>query len=131
MNEKKRYKSGRDICISAFLIATMILRFFTENAILLAIFAVISFVAAVYDVYISVEEKYGYYKKFLVVRGAFIISAVICTIIAASIIIFKFEVGSLVVDELSMLALFASLPKELHCRILGNYIQSSKEIKHE
>lgn len=127
MNEKKWYTSGRDICISIFLIATMILRIFTENATLFAVFAFVGFIAAVYDIYISTKENYGYYSRFLIVRGAFIIGCAICTIIVAIIVILNCSVSSLVVDELSILALLASLPRELHCRMLGNYIQNKEK----
>lgn len=127
MNEYKLYKSGRDICITVFLIVTMILRLMTENASLFAFFAVISFVAAVYDVYIAIEKDYSYYgRRFLIVRGAFIVSGVFCTIIMAIAVIFRWEINTLVVDELSMLALLASLPKELHCYLLGRYIRGSE-----
>lgn len=127
MSGKKRYTSGRDICISTFLITTMVLRLFIENAALFTVLAVFSFIAAVYDVYLSVEENYGCYRKFLVVRGAFLVGAVTCVIVVAVFVILSRGASTKVIDELSLLALFASLPKELHCRLLGNYIQGNKE----
>ncbi len=128
MNKYKPYKSGRDICISVFLIVTMILRLATENASLFAAFALISLIAAVYDIYIAIERDYSYYRRrFSIVRGAFIVGGVFCTIIVAITVIFRWKVNALVVDELSILALIASLPKELHCHLLGKYIQGSEE----
>lgn len=128
MKEYKPYKSGRDICISAFLVVTMILRLVTENAGLFAVFALISLVAAVYDIYIAIEREYNYYRRrFSIVRGAFIVGGAFCTIIVAIAVIFRWNVNALVVDELSILALLASLPKELHCRLLGRYIRGSEE----
>ena len=127
MNGKVQYKSGKDICISVFLIVTMILRLMTENTNLFAIFALISFVVAVYDIYVSVEERYGHYgRRFLIVRGAFIVGAAIGAVAVAITAIFKCNISTLVVDELSILALLASLPKELFCRLLGNYIHRNE-----
>lgn len=128
MNEDKPYKSGRDIFICVFLIATVILRLATENTSLLAVFAFISFAVAVYDVYIAVEKYFSYYRRrFLIVRGAFIVGGVFCAIIVAIAVVFRWDVNSLVVDELSILALLASLPKELYCHLLGKYIRKSEE----
>lgn len=128
MNKYKPYKSGRDICISVFLVVTMVLRLVTENASLFAVFALISLVAAVYDIYIAIEREYSYYRRrFSIVRGAFIVGGVFCTIIVAIAVIFRWNVNALVVDELSILALLASLPKEFHCHLLGKYIRGSEE----
>lgn len=128
MNKYKTYKSGRDICISVFLVVTMALRLVTENASLFAVFALISLVAAVYDIYIAIEREYSYYRRrFFIVRGVFIVGGVFCTIIVAIAAIFRWNVNALVVDELSILALLASLPKEFHCHLLGKYIRGSEE----
>lgn len=128
MNENRKYKSGRDICISVFLIAIMILRLVTENTVLFAGFAFISFITAVYDIYVAIEREFSCYRtRFLIVRGTFIVGGILCTILVAVAVIFKWNINSLVVDELSILALLASLPKELHCYILGNFIRGSEE----
>lgn len=128
MNENRQYKSGRDICISVFLIAIMILRLVTENTALFALFALISFIAAVDDIYVAIEREFSCYRtRFLIVRGTFVVGAIVCTILAAVAIIFSWNINPLVVDELSILALLASLPKELHCYILGNFIRGNEE----
>ena len=122
MNENRQYKSGRDICISVFLIAIMILRLVTENTALFALFALISFIAAVDDIYVAIEREFSCYRtRFLIVRGTFVVGAIVCTILVS------WNINPLVVDELSILALLASLPKELHCYILGNFIRGSEE----
>ena len=128
MNENRKYNSGRDICISVFLIAIMILRLVTENTVLFAGFAFISFITAVYDIYVAIEREFSCYRtRFLIVRGTFIVGGILCTILVAVAVIFKWNINPLVVDELSILALLASLPKELHCYILGNFIRGSEE----
>lgn len=128
MNENRKYKSGRDICISVFLIAIMILRLVTENTVLFAGFVFISFITAVYDIYVAIEREFSCYRtRFLIVRGTFIVGGILCTILVAVAVIFKWNINPLVVDELSILALLASLPKELHCYILGNFIRGSEE----
>ena len=126
--EKKQYKSGKDICVSVFLIVTMILRLLTENTELLTIFAVVGFIVAIYDIYTEVEKNYNYYgKRFFIVRGGFIVAGICCAIAVASMIILKIEVDTLVLDELSILSLLASLPKDLHCHLIGSYIRGRKE----
>lgn len=128
MNENRQYKSGRDICISVFLIAIMILRLVTENTVLFAGFAFISFIAAVYDIYVAIEREFSCYRtRFFIVRGIFIVGGIVCTILVAVAVIFKWNIDPLVVDELSILALLASLPKELHCYLLGNFIRGSED----
>lgn len=128
MNENRKYKSGRDICISVNGIAIMILRLVTENTVLFAGFAFISFITAVYDIYVAIEREFSCYRtRFLIVRGTFIVGGILCTILVAVAVIFKWNINPLVVDELSILALLASLPKELHCYILGNFIRGSEE----
>lgn len=130
MNKDNQYKSGRDICVSVFLIVIMILRLVTENTNLFAFFAFISLIVAICDIYVEVERRYGYHRKrFLIVRGGFIVGGIFFAIIVAIMVIFRWNVSSLLVDELSILALFASLTKGLHCRLLGKYIQGSEENK--
>lgn len=129
MNRKMRYDFGRDILISVFLIVTMIARCFTENVNLFAFFALVSLFAAIFDIYITIEKEYIYYRRFYVVRGAFIVGGILSMIVLAVLIIFKWKINSLVMDELSILALLVSLPKELICYLLGMYIQGKKEIE--
>ena len=103
---------------------TMILRLVTENTGLFASFALASLVAAVLDVYIAIERDYRYYgRRFMIVRGAFIVCGVLCTVGVTFAVFLRWEVNAVVVDELSILALFVSLPKDLHCHLLGKYIR--------
>lgn len=127
MSATKQYKSGRDICVSVFLIVTMILRLKTSNTSLFTFFAFISFIAAVYDIYVTVERDYSFHKKrFLIVRGAFLIASIVCTVLVSVAVLLQWKIDSLVVDELTILALLASLPKELHCHLLGKYIRGKR-----
>lgn len=128
MSVNKQYKLGRDICVSVFLIVTMLLRVITSNTGLFAFFAFVSFIAAVYDIYVTVERDYSLHKKrFLIVRGAFLIGAIICTVLVTVAVVFQWNIDPLVVDELSILALLASLPKELHCYLLGKFIRGRED----
>ena len=125
---KGRDKLGLDIFMFVFLLTTIITRFFTENTNLFAFFAFISFSVAVYDIYAEIEIEYkDYGKRFFIVRGAFIVSGILCAVIVSVITMFGFAVDPLVVDELSILALLACLPKNLYCYILRKYIHGWEE----
>lgn len=118
----RQHKFGIDRCVIAFLCVAMISRIITEDVSVIAFFSVISLGVAIYDVYDVVEKEYRFYERFYIVRGGFIVGAVISTILIGIIAFFKTGISNLLVDELSILALLVSIPKDYYCYLLGRFI---------
>lgn len=130
MKREKEYKSGKDIIVMVLLIVSMVLRLCTEKPGILVIFSFISFVVAAWDIYSEVEDTYGYYKqRFLIVRGTFILGAGLCAVIVMVVFFCNVSISKLAADELSILALLVSLPKDMYCYVLGKYIQGKGDDK--
>ena len=116
-----------DLLTFVFLSIIIILRILEKDSGSIGILTYISILIALYDLYVKVEKEFfDYGKKFLEIRGCFILIEILGTILFALIIAGVITLSAKTVDLLSVIALLISLPGELHCFLIGNFIKQNR-----
>lgn len=118
-----------DLLTFVFLSIIIFLRVFEKESGIIGILTYVSILIALYDLYVKVEENFcDYGKRFLEIRGLFIVLEILGTILFALIIGGVITLSPKIVDLFSLVALLISLPGELYCFLIGKFIKKRRRV---